>query len=336
VRRSWIGAAIVLTAVTACSADPARHSFDLEAEYGSTGLVEFSIPPDAVAVSLLVTADQMDTLLQLESLIIGGTDLVTGSTDDLASLTDRYSENEIIETGTGFVHEVQKGTYSFTYPFAPGWELAPGPASVSLLASTDSKLTLEILVLTDTTRDKLAVTVFTPGNTSLSQEARSEVEQIFAQADIAITWRDGTLPADAPSSLDDVADWSPGSTLHGLSRAVAAVSTGGANVVMLDRLPGGLSGFATGVPGPHDGSGMAVAVAFRSPTETGRTVAHEIAHLLGLRHLEDRSSKGVIVSNPISDTRADAYNLMQFGTNLTTGQIQILGLSPLIESSGTR
>ncbi|HVR32322.1 MAG TPA: hypothetical protein VMS74_06400 [Acidimicrobiia bacterium] len=189
---------------------------------------------------------------------------------------------------------------------------------------------MEVLVLAGEARTVLPITIFEPGESRLAQDARSRVVDIFDRAGVTVRWRRGVVPAGTPSEIDDVENRRPGSALHSLFAAVAESSAGGANLVVVDSLPNGLSGIASGVPGPHDGTGVAVTVAFRSPAETARLVAHEIAHLLGLRHLEDRSATGVVVRNPILDTYADAHNLMQFGTNLTDGQIAVLRISPLL------
>lgn len=310
---------------------PVVESFTLDGATGKSGPVAFSIPEDARAISLLVRSERPDALIQLETLVLGGTDRVAGGDDDRDRMAARHTDHEIIETGIGFVHEVQQGTFAFTYPFAPGWDRPPGPASVSFLLRGGGAFDLEILVLRAGDRTVLPVTVFQPGAARLGDEARERIESIIEPAGISVRWIDGALGEEVPASLDDVDDRRPGSDLHTLALAVAEASGGGANVVIVDALPGGVSGFSTGIPGPHDGSGMAVAVALRSQAETARTVAHEIAHLLGLRHLEDRSAKGVVVRNPITDTFADAYNLMQFGTHLTEGQIEILRMSPLLE-----
>jgi hypothetical protein len=335
-RRSALASCCVLV-VAACApaASPASlgvvETRTVDVGHQSSGPIGFTVPDDGVALSVLVRSTHPETLVQLEHLAVGGMERIGGAADDVDRMAERHDDHEIIETPTGFVHEVQRHTYSFTYPFAPGWDLPPGPGSISMLVDRPDSLHVEIVVLRAGDRLTLPITVFSPGKTLLSGPARQEVERILAAAGVEVRWGDGVLPSGTPSRIDDIEDRTPASDVTRLATAVRAVSSGGVNVVMLDHLPGGLSGFATGVPGPHDGSGMAVAVAFRSPTETARTVAHEVAHLLGLRHLEDRSASGVVVRNPIADTAADAYNLMQFGSNLTVGQIEILLLSPLLE-----
>lgn len=331
--------------LAACSTAPAQEAetstvVAASVDVGSdrTAEVVFDVPADAVAISILARSDSPTALIQLTELGFSGfTPLSLAAdpaSDPLAAMTRRFSDHEIIETPNGFVHEVQLGTYAFTYPFAPGWELPAGRASLSMLVSGGSRAEIEVRVIRPADRSVLGVTYFEPGESRLSDEARMRVDDILGEAGIVIEWSKGTLPDGSISVIEDVEDRAPGSPLGGLIDDVASLSNGGVNLVVVDGLPGGVSGFSTGVPGPHDGTGLAVTVAFRSQTETARLVAHEIAHLLGLRHLEDRSANGLVVRNPILDTRADAYNLMQFGTHLTDGQIEILRLSPLLRPGG--
>ena len=309
---------------------PVRIEAVLDVTDGVSATLSFEVPVGATVVSILARARSPETLIQLGSLTVGGSEVTAVDPSEGRDMSRRFTEHEIVESSPGFVHEVQQDSYAFTYPFAPGWDLPAGPASLSFLVAGASELDVEVLVLGGEARTVLPVTIFEPGESRLAQDARSRVEDIFDRASITVRWRTGVVPAGMPSEIDDVEDRRPGSALHALFAAVAGRSAGGANLFVVDSLPNGLSGIASGVPGPHDGTGVAVTVTFRSPAETARLVAHEVAHLLGLRHLEDRSSTGVVVRNPILDTYADAYNLMQFGTNLTDGQIAVLRISPLL------
>ena len=310
---------------------PLLHDAPVALTDGTSETVEFDVLPGTVAVSILATSPDRDVLVQLGSLVFAGATAYEGGPDDVSLLSLRRRDHEAVTGPAGFVQEVQRGSFAFTYPFAPGQLLTPGPAQMSFLASGGQSLDVEVIALGPGERTTLPVTVFAAGESLLSDEARAGVEAIFGQAGISVTWDDRTLPIWAPGELSDLDD--RGGTYRLLADTVATRSTGSVNVVVVDGLPGGISGLSTGLPGPHDGTGAAITVTFRDPTETARLVAHEIGHLLGLRHLEDRSSSGVVVSNPITDTRADAYNLMQFGTNLTDGQTEVLHLSPLLSVS---
>lgn len=308
-------------------------STSLDVTGGSTEVLTFDVPREAAALSILARSDNPETLIQLATLSFANTLPLPVHAEDRDRMSVRFEEHEVIETPSGFVHEVQRGTYAFTYPFAPAWDLPPGPASMSFLVDGASKVEVEIVFVEVTDRPLLEITVFSPGSSRLSADARRGVEAIFDEAGITVSWREGDLGEHVPASFADIDDRRTGSDIRTLLAAVAMNASGGANLVIADDLPGGISGFATGVPGPHDGTGAAVAVTLRSPSETARLVAHEVAHLLGLRHLEDRSAQGVVVTNPITDTRADAYNLMQFGTHLTEGQIEVIRLSPLLSKA---
>ena len=342
-RRRWTPALGLLVAlvVTSCGvaqdSPSARHpdfrtvvvrESALTVADGVTAAIEFIVPEGTEAVSVLATAADREGLVQLASLTFDGDVVFEAAGGDLARMDGRHRDHEAISNSEGFVQEVQRGTFAFTYPFAPGWELPSGPATISFLASAGTRLEVEVLALRPTKRGHLTVSVFSPGARTLSEDARREVEAILDQAGLPVSWEDQTLPTWAPGELSDLPP--DGNSYRLLADTVASRSTGTVNLVIVDALPGGVSGLSTGIPGPHDGTGTAITVTLRDPGETARLVAHEIGHLLGLRHLEDRSATGLIVENPITDTRADAYNLMQFGTNLTDGQIEVVHLSPLL------
>ncbi|MEX1004133.1 MAG: hypothetical protein WD156_02035 [Acidimicrobiia bacterium] len=331
-----IAAALVLASCATAHDSPetlaseqfAGHAATLTVREGTTETLRFDVPQDTAALSILATSPDRDVLIQIGSLRLAGHTAYVADPEDVSLLGSRRRDHEAVTGPAGFVQEVQRGRFAFTYPFAPGAELPAGPAAISFLVSGGTSLDVDIETIGPADRSLLAVTVFSPGERTLSEAARAGVDAIFGQAGISVTWDDRMLPVWAPGELSDLDDH--GGSFRLLADTVATRSTGSVNLVVLDALPGGVSGVATGIPGPHDGAGSVFTVTFRDPDETARLVAHEIGHLLGLRHLEDRSADGVVVLNPITDTRADAYNLMQFGTNLTDGQIEVLGLSPLL------
>jgi hypothetical protein len=319
------------TAVSASAPIPnIIRSGPLTVEDGTTAEFTFEIPHDAIAISVLTVPADGDVLVQLAGLTTADNSILDMGPVDLDTMVQRFADHEVIETETGFVHEVKRGRYAFTYPFAPDRELAPGTADIWFHVKGADSVEVEVAIVRDPARTLLEVTVFSPGESRLSDDARRRVETIFDPAGLVIHWRDAMLDDGAPTRLTEIDDHTPDSDVSRLYAAVATSPDPGAKLVIVDGLPGGLSGFSDGIPGPHDGSGVAVMTTFRSQSETARIAAHEISHLLGLRHLEDRSASGSIVRNPIVDTHADAYNLMQFGTHLTEGQIAVLRLSPLL------
>lgn len=296
------------------------------AEPGRTPSVSFTVPDDARAISFLATVDD-PVHVQLGSVVIGGTDVVQSPDHDVGEMARRFEEFEVLVSPTGIVHEVRRGRSAFTFPNVPGLVLEPGPAEVTFLVDQPTSVDIDVVIVRSEPA-RLAVDVVVADGGELSDAIREGVESIYRPAGIGIEWRDLDVPG-LPSELPELGDGGPGSPMWELTH-FDDTRPDGVNLVVMERLPGGLSGYATSVPGAHDGSGAAVVVTFRSATESARLIAHEIGHLLGLRHLEDRSTTGVVVANPIPDTAADGLNLMQFGTNLTPGQIEVLRLSPLL------
>jgi len=70
------------------------------------------------------------------------------------------------------------------------------------------------------------------------------------------------------------------------------------------------------------------------PSDLGRVIAHEVAHYLGLHHLELYTDDNRAIPDPIPDTSPGGNNLMSGGTILTEGQIDVLRRSPLLEPTG--
>lgn len=151
------------------------------------------------------------------------------------------------------------------------------------------------------------------------------VDDIFAQADIFIgDVRQRRLPDDLVrrGNTFEGPD-SPGAGFDPLARrfgvwaelpALFALSAGAGNsainIFLVDRIDGtaagSVRGLSGGTPGPWGmhgtgASGIAVAIdgADARPTDLGRTIAHELAHHLGLFHTSE--SDGTVL-DPLSDT----------------------------------
>ena len=63
---------------------------------------------------------------------------------------------------------------------------------------------------------------------------------------------------------------------------------------------------------------------------SGRVVAHEVCHFLGLQHVQNVGISGTVYPDPLDDTVSGEDNLMQFGTALTAGQAFVLQKSPIL------
>lgn len=321
-------------AITACGSgpvDPVVYADEIELLPAVSAPIRFEVPDGTVAVSILARSTDPTALLRIGRMTFDDVTVLDGRVSDPDEMRRMHAEFEVVDDG-GFVQEIQLGTLAFTYPFAPGWPVPAGHARLEFWTDRPTALAVEVLAVQPGERSAVPVVVHTAAGRALHPDARAEVERIFGQAELTVHWSDGSLPGAVPATIDDVERRDPDSQLGRLFAAIESSGVPGLHLVLVESLPGGLSGLASSIPGPHDGTGTAVTVSFRSPQETGRLIAHELMHLLGLRHLEDRSTRGVVVQNPIPDTRAEAFNLMQFGSELTPGQIEVLRLSPLLRS----
>lgn len=61
-----------------------------------------------------------------------------------------------------------------------------------------------------------------------------------------------------------------------------------------------------------------------------RVVAHEVAHFLGLQHVQNKGTSGKVYDDPLDDTNPATSNLMTNGTAITPGQIFVLQKSALL------
>lgn len=332
-RSRFLSALLVVTVVVAGCASfpghPVLHSSRASITGTATAPIRFEVPPGTDAISILARSTDPDALVRIGRLQLAGVNVLDGGSPDPDEMRRMYAEFEAVDDG-GFVQEIQLATLAFTYPFAPGWPVPAGAATIEFWTDRPTTLTVEILAVQSVDRTSVPVIVHAAEGRALHPQARAEVDRIFGLAGLEVAWSEGTLPEPVPAEIDDVVDRRRDSELGRLFAAIESSGSQGLHLVLVTALPGGLSGLASSIPGPHDGTGAALTVSFRSPEETGRLIAHELMHLLGLRHLEDRSSRGVVVRNPIPDTRAEAFNLMQFGTELTAGQIEVVRLSPLL------
>lgn len=87
-----------------------------------------------------------------------------------------------------------------------------------------------------------------------------------------------------------------------------------------------------GLPGPPLPQSPYWGVILRraAPPQLGRTLAHEVAHFLGLRHVRSVTPAGIVLTDGIADTEPDGSNLMEHGCRLTAGQSYTLSRSPLL------
>ena len=160
-------------------------------------------------------------------------------------------------------------------------------------------------------------------------EYLKEIEDIFSQANIelgVVSYRDKER-----ADLDGIEGTDIGELLQ-----LADNETGLAIFFVRSLQPTGVQALIGGVPGPPTmphtkASGIAISadtLCYRSWESLARVTAHTLASQMGLWNNRDLES----IPDPISDTDGDTGNLMFFGdfggTDLTPGQVNVLGRYP--------
>lgn len=235
------------------------------------------------------------------------------------------------------------GTFTAVTAAQPGWWVVRVASqanagvhvglTIRLPAATSDAPALHVNVLEVTDRD--AADPYDP------MAFVPHAQAIFAQAGVALVV-DGvaTLRQTAFSTLDDPplgAPPDPSSEMAALvvaGRAQVATDALTVHVVDLIGLPS-VSGFALSVPGPADPASYYYGVFARANADAialGRTVAHELAHHLGLHHVRNTGLGGVTYDDPLPDTDPAVGNVMDFtgATTITPEQRAVLLRHPLV------
>ena len=265
----------------------------------------------------------------------------------------------------------QPGAAAFLFPNTPLVKLAPGQVTFSLHAftragNTTAPQTTQLQVRVHTVCDqadhplRLALNIGLTGAGGLTaatapadprlKKALATAEQIFKSAGIA--WSDPSWH-DLPQHTLIAAQSGEKSAFTQLMRATAGQSLG-IPVVLVDKIlaaqatgPGEslLAGLSGGIPGPplqlgNDRAGIAIALHLASgqPDTLGETIAHELAHQLGLFHTVEATQSGDPIEDNIPDTDLSTSNLMHWSVSeksiqLSEGQREVLRNNPWLHQA---
>jgi hypothetical protein len=109
----------------------------------------------------------------------------------------------------------------------------------------------------------------------------------------------------------------------------------GVDVFVVETMPNGIGGLSLGTPGPAERGGYYYGVVVHAGgggTVSGRVIAHEVCHFLGLQHVQNTGVSGTVYPDPLDDTETGVDNLMQLGTMLTADQGWVLRRSPILRN----
>lgn len=309
-------------------------------EQGPAEILRYEIPPHTRSFTVVLTGAP-DALYALASFRIGGRELVGIPKDDFViDMRDSYFAAGSAVPKGGLLQQTRLGTFTFVYPYAPGQPQPEGMVELQV-ATTRPQAPVRVHALMprhDGSR-VLHVNLFAVSETAQLEAAPAfvaEAQAILGQAGIRLTVDSlHTLRGTGLSSIDTLTEpWeSPTGPLARLAALGAARARNNAlNVYVVDRLPRGTDGVSLGAPGPPVPTSPYFGVVLRNdPAALGWTFAHEVAHFLGLRHIRTVTPSGRILTDQIDDTDPSGANLMEHGTRLSPGQIEVLLRSALLQ-----
>lgn len=305
---------------------------------GITELLELQVPAGTRSISITAIGAPSDMIALASLSLSDGHDLVgLGEADWLGELLESQRDDHLPTVPGDIYQETGRGTFTLIYPEVGEEPVPPGMATLSLASTGDTVQVSIVMAPTDGSRmlelDLFAVNGAAASAGAVGRSVLSPVEGILTEAGIDVSWATNAV-LDVPSmpAPDAGRLTRPGGLLEVLVAAARPMGTEAIDVFIVEDMPTGISGitpFIPGPPPPHPLAGVLVHQAF-IPSHTGRTIAHEVAHYLGLRHLVDTDDGGAEIYDQFTDTVPGGGNLMEGGSALTDQQRAFLRLSPLL------
>ncbi len=305
--RSSSAIAALFCVALGCQSSHERVSGDA-ISIGADGLsdpIAVEIPAGARSLTIVVDGAPR-ALYALASLILAdGTEVISG-------VTARDVEAAYPGVlGPAAARQLpRRGQFAFQYPMLAEQRLAPGRATLRIASSArSSRAGLEVIVGTGApTELHVALVSFAAEDESISPAAIAHTQAILRAAGITLVVDEAFHVRDAGvMTLAPIAE-----TTDAVAPLVAeahALARTDALPILLVELGVG-HGVARGLPVPATRSGSYFAVLV-DPTITwpgdrdlalARVIAHELAHALGLPHVDDRTPDGVALVDPFDDT----------------------------------
>lgn len=310
---------------------------------GISSEVSFVIPDKTRSVTIVVEGD-VSRLYGLASFAMAdGVDRVGIDlhTSQAAEMRRSYFEEQTGTLPGSLYQSTRLGTFTHVYPYAPEQSLVPGMATLRVAADgAQGSATVKVIMPEDDGAKTLHLNVVRVSETATLNAPLSFLEPLralYAPAEIEVVIDEVmTLPGTGYATIKTFSEpqETPGSDAARLATIVGPTTKSSAlDVIIVDALPAGVAGLSLGVPGPPvPGSryyGVIVA-AGGGDAALARVVAHEVAHFLGLQHVQNRGTSGKTYDDPLDDTNPSKSNLMTNGTTITPGQIFVMQRSALL------
>lgn len=301
---------------------------------GTTADLSFEVPPGTRSIGIDAVGEATSAIAVTELVLADGGDRVATPLT-VQQLTEIAGRHVRLLPG-GVMQEVGLGLHAFVHPNRPldRPEVVPGPAIVRFVTTSPS---LDVTVTMPAVADELVlpVDVYVTDPTIDSARVTAGLDiaaDVLARAGLVVRWERSTAddligPGVSPDEIVEI-----DGPLSRLVESVRSDSTGALDLFIVADLP--VSGLTPRIPGPAVESplGAVVVEATIRPSDLGRVVAHELAHYLGLHHLEIETDDGETIVDQFPETEVGDGNLMDDGIELTDGQVDVIRRSPVLGS----
>jgi len=308
---------------------------------GRSGPVMFEVPAGTRSIAITVTGAP-DALYALAELTLAdGVDLVQLPAGAPGPAMQASYRDELIGQMPGALFQsIRLGEFMHVHPNRPDQLVPPGPASVRVASDVSGQVAVRIVMVADDGGTDLRLNVIIVSDT-LDVDVTGVVGEAASYlAGAGIATRLGQTLRLTGTALANITDdnepqeppTSQSAQLPALVRDQLGAADG-VDVFVVESLPAGIAGLSLGTPGPPERGGYYYGVVIK-PTTTGavsgRVVAHEVCHFLGLQHVQNTGVSGTTYPDPLDDTVVGTDNLMALGTALTPDQGWVLRHSPLL------
>ena len=344
-----LGVLGVLVAMSACAPGergqaPARRVAVRGVGFDARGIseeVRVVVPAQTRSLTVVVRG-AMDAYYALASLeTADGVEQVglAPGLDVAAEMRRTYEVDKVGLMPGELRQSVRLGLFTQVFPDRPGRALPPGEVTLRVATSAPgTPVDLELLMPEEDGARRLPIRIVRVGGELDVAPITDTLTSVLAGGgvDVSIDAPTIFLPESALSEMTEASQPQepPTSASSQLALLGGSLVEGDALVVyVVDALPGGVTGWSLGTPGPPLPdtvySGVVVARA-GDPREVGRVLAHEVAHYLGLAHVEDVAPSGARHPDALDDTQPGGGNLMERGRALTRDQAWVLSRSALL------
>lgn len=312
---------------------------------GVSNELTFEVPVETRSLTVIVTGE-VTSLYALASLRTAdgvehvGIDL---DTPPGPAMRSSYNDEQIGHMEGDLYQSIRLGTFTHVYPYRPDQTLPAGTTSLRVASDAAGPVTVTVFMPEEDGSDVLHLNLIavseslTFGDTLFFMD---EVQAIFDQAGISAqvddvlelrdtglsTITDFTEPQERPESMTAMLP----ALVDG---QISNPALGALDVFIVDSLPFGVGGLSLGTPGPPIRGSYyygVVLVPGDLGEEFARVFAHEVAHFVGLQHVENVGISGLIYPDPLDDTAPGQGNLMENGAILTEDQNFALSRSALL------